>query len=177
MFLSYKPTPPLVHDRGGICIILRNESHRVLYRDTVTKTSERPFPGSQPIADRKGTVCVISRHELRACPYWQHAFASQHKDHRYYDLINETIHPEFKYLYFVLKNLQGEIRAVQPFFIIDQDILAGARPYLGQLIDVIRHQWSRFMFMKTIMVGCVAGEAQLDDGSDAERAANAELLA
>ena len=148
-----------------------------MYRDTVTKTSERPFPGSQPIADRKSTVCVISCHELRACPYWQHAFASQHKDHRYYDLINETIHPEFKYLYFVLKDAKGEIRAVQPFFIIDQDILAGGRPYLGHLIDVIRHQWSRFMFVKTLMVGCVAGEGQLDDGSDAERAANAELLA
>jgi predicted N-acyltransferase len=33
------------------------------------------------------------------------------------------------------------------------------------------------MIMKTMMVGCVAGEGQLDDGSDAERAANAELLA
>jgi hypothetical protein len=33
------------------------------------------------------------------------------------------------------------------------------------------------MFMKTMMVGCVASEAQLDDGSDAERAANAQLLA
>ena len=33
------------------------------------------------------------------------------------------------------------------------------------------------MFVKTLMVGCVAGEGQLDDGSDAERAANAELLA
>jgi len=45
------------------------------------------------------------------------------------------------------------------------------------LVDVIRHPWPRFMFMKTMMVGCVAGEAQLDGGSDAERAANAELLA
>ena len=99
---------------------------KVIAYCTVTKTSERPFPGSQPIADRKGTVCVISCHELRACPYWQHAFASQHKDHRYYDLINETIHPEFKYLYFVLKDATGKIRAIQPFFIIDQDILAGA---------------------------------------------------
>src|SRR5207244_1253669 len=35
----------------------------------------------------------------------------------------------------------------------------------------------RFMFVKAMMVGCVAGEAQLDDGSDAERAANAELFA
>jgi hypothetical protein len=29
----------------------------------------------------------------------------------------------------------------------------------------------------SMMVGCVAGEAQLDDGGDAERAVNAQLLA
>jgi hypothetical protein len=143
----------------------------------VAGTSETPLPGSQPIADQKGSVCVISSHELRTCPHWQHAFESQHKDHRYYDLINDTIHPEFKYLYFVLKDAQAEIRAVQPFFILDQDILAGVRPYLGHLIDVIRRRWSRFLFVQTLMVGCVAGEAQLDDGSEAERAANAEHLA
>jgi Acetyltransferase (GNAT) domain len=143
----------------------------------VAGTSETPLPVSQPIADQKGSVCVISSHELRTCPHWQHAFESQHKDHRYYDLINDTIHPEFKYLYFVLKDAQGEIRAVQPFFILDQDILTGVRPYLGHLIDVIRRRWSRFLFVKTLMVGCVAGEAQLDDGSEAERAANAEHLA
>jgi hypothetical protein len=143
----------------------------------VAGKSATPLPGSQPIADQKGSVCVISSHELRTCPHWQHAFESQHKDHRYYDLINDTIHPEFKYLYFVLKDAQGEIRAVQPFFILDQDILTGVRPYLGHLIDVIRRRWSRFLFVKTLMVGCVAGEAQLDDGSEAERAANAEHLA
>ena len=140
-------------------------------------TAKRLSRGAQPIADRTGTVRVISRDELRTCQHWQHAFASQNKDHRYYDLINDTIHPEFKYLYFELKDLRGKIRAVQPFFILDQDILVGVRPYLGHLIDIIRHHCPRFMFMKTMMIGCVAGEAQLDDGSDAERAVNAQLLA
>jgi len=148
-----------------------------LARCNVKVIAERSFQGDRAIADRKSSVCVISHRDLRACPYWQQAFSSQHKDHRYYDLLNDTIHPEFRYLYFALKNPNGDIRAVQPFFVLDQDILAGARPYLGRLIDVIRNQWSRFMCMKTMMVGCVAGEAQLDDGSDAERAANAVLLA
>jgi hypothetical protein len=71
-------------------------------------TAQRRLQDGQPVADRKGAVCVISRHELRTCPYWQRAFASQHKDHRYYDLINDTLHPEFDYLYFVLKDDQGE---------------------------------------------------------------------
>jgi hypothetical protein len=135
------------------------------------------FRAGRSIADRTGSVRVISRHELQTCQHWQRAFASRHKDHRYYDLINDTIHPEFDYLHFELKDVQGKVRAVQPFFILDQDILVGVRPYLGRLIDNIRGQWPRFMFMKTMMVGCVAGEAQLDDGSDAERVVNARLLA
>ena len=128
-------------------------------------------------ADRKAGVAVVSRHELRGSPHWQHAFASHHKDHRYYDLVDETIHPEFQYLYFVLRDPRGHITAVQPFFIIEQDILTGVRPYVGPAVDIVRKLWPRFMFMKSMMVGCVAGEAHLDDASDVERAANAELLA
>ena len=122
-------------------------------------------------------MAVVSRLELRCCPYWQHAFASQHKDHRYYDLIDETIHPEFQYLYFVMRDSRGRITAIQPFFIAEQDILTGVRPYVGRAVDLVRKLWPRFMFMKSMMVGCVAGEAHLDDASDIERATNAELLA
>jgi hypothetical protein len=114
---------------------------------------------------------------MRHCRHWQRAFASQHKDHRYYEVVNDTIHPEFDYLYFAVRNSRGEIQAIQPFFILNQDIMAGARPYFGRLIDVIRREWPRFMYMKTLMVGCVAGEAHLDGGNELIRAANADVLA
>ena len=120
---------------------------------------------------------IVARHYLQRCEHWQHAFASQHKDHRYYEIVADTLHSEFLYLFFTLRDEQGKIQAIQPFFILDQDILAGARPYVGRLLDVVRRQWPRFMFMKTMMVGCVAGEAHLDDGNDASRAAHAQLLA
>lgn len=126
---------------------------------------------------RSGSVDVVTRNQLRHCQHWQHAFASQHKDHRYYELVDDTINPEFKYLYFVIRDSQELVETVQPFFVLDQDILAGVRPYCGRLIDTIRLQWPRFMYMKTLMVGCAAGEAHLDDGSDFTRAASADLLA
>jgi Acetyltransferase (GNAT) domain len=122
-------------------------------------------------------VNVISRDQLRNCRHWQRAFASQHKDRRYYEIVEDTIHPEFDYWYFAIQDGHGEIRAIQPFFILDQDILAGVRPHFGFLTDAIRLQWPRFMFMKTMMVGCVAGEAHLDDGDDSTRAATARSLA
>jgi predicted N-acyltransferase len=139
--------------------------------------AEASSENCQHIGTQTAGVHVISRYQLQSCRHWQHAFASQHKDHRYYEIVHDTLHPEFNYLYFAFRDSRGEVRAVQPFFILDQDILAGARPYVGRLIDVARHHWPRFMYMRTMMVGCVAGEAHLDDGSDAARTANAELLA
>jgi Peptidogalycan biosysnthesis/recognition len=140
-------------------------------------TAAAAFADGEFIEDQVPRVDVISRHQVRSCQYWQRAFASQHKDHRYYEVVDDTIHPEFEYLYFAVRNSRGEIRAIQPFFILDQDIVAGARPYFGRLIDVIRREWPRFMYMKTMMVGCAAGEAHLDDGNELIRAANAEVLA
>jgi len=122
-------------------------------------------------------VEIISRCELQQCPQWRRSFASQHKDRRYYEVVEDTIHPEFRYLYFAARDCGGEIRAIQPFFVIDQDILAGARVYCGALIDAIRRLWPRFMVMKTMMIGCVAGEAHLDDASEVASVATTELLA
>jgi peptidoglycan biosynthesis/recognition FemAB-like protein len=122
-------------------------------------------------------VNVISREQLQNCRHWQRAFASQHKDRRYYEIVEDTIHPEFDYWYFAIQDGQGEIQAVQPFFILDQDILAGVHPNFGRLTDAIRLQWPRFMFIKTMMIGCVAGEAHLDDGDDSTRTATARSMA
>src|SRR5260370_10482416 len=120
-----------------------------------------------------GRVNVVSRRQLQNCPHWRRAFASQHKDRRFKD----TIHPEFDYWYFAIRNDQGEIQAIQPFFILDQDILAGIDPSFKGLVDSIRLRWPRFMFVKTMMVGCVAGEGHLDDGDNSTRAATARSLA
>jgi hypothetical protein len=133
--------------------------------------------GSQGVADQEGSVDVISGHHLQHCRHWKYAFASQHKDHRYYEIVADTLHPEFKYLYFAVRDAQGQIQAVQPFFILDQDILAGARPHIGHFLELVRRQCPRFLLMRTMMVGCVAGEAHIDDGNAATRVKYAQLLA
>jgi len=122
-------------------------------------------------------VDVISRVQLQSCQHWQRAFASQHKDHRYYEIVEDTIQPEFNYWYFAIRDHRGDAEAVQPFFILDLDILAGTHPQFGRLIDAIRRRWPRFMFMKAMMVGCAAGEAHLDATNDSARAAAAQSLA
>src|SRR5215468_1331001 len=146
-------------------------------RDESAATIPRPdlVVGRAPPYD-DGRVNVISRDQLRNCRHWQHAFASQHKDRRYYEIVEDTIHPEFDYWYFAIRDPEG-IQAIQPFFILDQDILAGVNPYFRRFAKAIRLQWPRFMFMKTMMVGCAAGEAHLDEGDGSTRAAIARSLA
>jgi len=119
---------------------------------------------------------VIGRDDLQRCPRWQVAFANERKDHRYYELVEDTLHPEFEYRYFVLRDAIGQISAVQPFFLLDQDLLVGLSPRYQVLIDAVRSMLPRLMRARTLMVGCVAGEGHLD-GDEACNAAGVELLA
>jgi len=118
----------------------------------------------------------MSRDEVMGCARWASAFAGKHKDHRYYELVEDTIQPDFVFRYFAIKDEDGSVRAVQPFFIIDQDLLLGTNTRLGGVIDFIRRLWPRFMKMRTLMVGCAAGEGHLD-GAEHLRRASAEILA
>src|SRR5262245_34102523 len=119
---------------------------------------------------------VIERDDLRQCPCWQVAFANERKDHRYYELVQDTLHPEFDYRYFIIQDAIGQVCAVQPFFLLDQDLLVGMSPRFGALVDAIRCMWPRLMRARTLMVGCVAGEGHLD-GDEVRYCAHAELLA
>lgn len=85
-----------------------------------------------------GSVEIIRRDQLARCCHWSHAFEHERKDYRYYEIVEDTILQGFEYGYFAIKDATGEVCAVQPFFILDQDLLAGVIPKIGNLIKVIR---------------------------------------
>ncbi|MGE0751767.1 MAG: GNAT family N-acetyltransferase [Variibacter sp.] len=120
---------------------------------------------------------VLTRAEVEALPVWRHAFAGQRKDSRYYALVEDTIHPEFRHRYCVVRDVRGEAIAVQPFFILDQDILAGSADGVSALVARARKIWPRFLTMRTVMVGSVAGEGHLDDDDHAAQRRHAPLIA
>src|SRR5262245_40947410 len=110
-----------------------------------------------------GSVETIRRDALARCHHWSHAFEHERKDYRYYEIVEDTILQGFEYRYFAIKDVNGEVCAVQPFFILDQDLLVGAVPKIGSLIKAIRRIWPRFMRLRVLMVGCAAGEGHLDN--------------
>lgn len=123
-----------------------------------------------------GRVALMTRAELAHCQCWGHAFAGQRKDHRYYELVEDTIQHGFEYRYLGIKDDHGGFAAVQPCFLVDQDLAVGIRARVGALIDAIRRVYPRFLRLRTLMVGCVAGEGHLD-GDASSMDANARLLA
>jgi hypothetical protein len=123
-----------------------------------------------------GNVEVMARADLATCSHWKDAFAAQRKDHRYYELVEDTIRQGFDYAYFAIKDGHGNVQAIQPFFILDQDVLAGANPKIRAIIQPVRLLWPRFLKMRTLMVGCAVGEGHLD-GDELSHGLNAQLLA
>src|SRR6266496_2004949 len=71
------------------------------------------------------SISVVSRAELSECAPWASTFADQRKDHRYYEILDDTLQGNFEYRYFAIVDGSGHVRAVQPFFLVDQDILEG----------------------------------------------------
>ncbi len=124
---------------------------------------------------RLGGVEVVSRAELAQHPEWRCAFAPWRKDRRYYELVEDTLSQGFEHRYFLIRDPRGAVRAVQPFILLDQDILEGV-PRAKPLAAAVRRLWPRFLTMRTLMVGCGAGEGRLD-GPPAAHAANARTLA
>jgi len=127
---------------------------------------------SSPVSG--GTVRIGSRSEISGSAHWQTAFAQERKDHRYYELVEDTIKENFKYGYFIIEGGHNVI-AIQPYFLVDQDLLAGINGHIKKLIAGVRRFWPRFMRARTLMVGCAAGEGRLD-GDERSQLVIAESL-
>ena len=123
-----------------------------------------------------GSLEIMSRPELAHCGHWRDAFADRRKDHRYYEIVEDTIRQGFDYRYFALKDKLGQVQAIQPFFILDQDLLAGTDSKTRAAVHCVRRAWPRFLKMRTLMVGCAVGEGHLD-GDELSHSINAGLLA
>ena len=125
--------------------------------------------------DQTYSIALASRSELAHHPRWRTAFAGERKDHRFYEIAEDTIREGFDYRYFILKDHSGAAVAIQPCFFLDQDLLQGAGSAIRMLAKVARAVWPRFMFIRTLMVGCTAGEGHIDSSDNRANSLMASL--
>jgi predicted N-acyltransferase len=119
------------------------------------------IPGVSSARRESFSITVVSRAELSGCAPWTSTFADQRKDYRYYEILDDTLRGNFEYRYFAIVDDNGDVRAIQPFFLVDQDILEGLGPERIHWISFVRRFYPRFLKLRALMVGCSAGEAHL----------------
>jgi predicted N-acyltransferase len=108
-----------------------------------------------------GVARISSLAELQNCDAWKRAYQDKCKDHRYYEIVDETLEGDFEHHYLILKDNSGNVRAVQPVFFVRQNLIEGIRGKIRSVVDRVRKKLPRFLTMRVLMVGCAAGAGDL----------------
>src|SRR5437667_472138 len=128
------------------------------------------MPPGDAIPFPQGAAKVVTLAELQDCEAWKRAFQNQCKDHRYYEIVEETLHCGFEHYYLLLEDNSGNVRAIQPMFFVRQNLIEGVPGKVRSIVDGIRKFFPRFLTMRVLMVGCAAGTGDLgacDEQDDA----------
>ena len=83
------------------------------------------MPTNQNIPFANGIARVLSRADLAGCDAWQHAFAGKTKDHRFYEIVADTLDSKFEHRYLLLEDRKGTVRGIQPVFFVQQNLVEG----------------------------------------------------
>jgi hypothetical protein len=113
-----------------------------------------------------GRAVVAHRVPLNDRAVWETGLEGAANDHRYYDLTHEALQHQFVHRYLLLKDNTGTTRAVQPFFLVHQDILVGMPAFVTRMVEKVREKFPSALKLRTLMVGCSAGEGQLVTDSE-----------
>jgi hypothetical protein len=105
-----------------------------------------------------GVAKILTPDAVRQLPAWPRAFTHLAKDHRYYEIVDETLSRDFEFQYLVLERKGEGVVGVQPFFFLEQDIFATAHDSLRHIAHFVRRILPRFFLPKILMAGCAAGE-------------------
>ena len=92
---------------------------------------------------------------------WVAGFEGYPVDHRYYELVHESLKDQFAHYYLLLKDAGGVTRAIQPFLIVSQDLATGTPSVFRSLLTPIRRRFQGFLKVRMLMVGCSAGEGDI----------------
>ena len=148
-------------------------------QDPVSSSLASPSLASPSLASPSLAACrltVACREDLQHHPVWHSTFCGLRKDHRYYEIIEESLRDRFDYGYFVIEDASGCAAAIQPYFLLDQDLLEGIA-LLQKPARLLRSLFPRFMKLRTLMVGCSAGEGHIAGSDSMPPQQVAEVLA
>src|SRR5438094_88211 len=134
------------------------------------------MPTGNIIPFAQGVAKVVTRTELQNCDTWKRALQDKCKDHRYYEIVDETLDGNFEHHYLILEDNSRDVRGVQPVFFVRQNLIEGVRGKIRSVVDRVRKKFPRFLTMRVLMVGCAAGAGDLGACDEEDEAWAAKAL-
>jgi len=126
--------------------------------------------GDGTIEFPEGRVRILTRGELQNCAAWQRALQNRCHDHRYYEIVEDTLlRNEFEHRYLLVEDSSGHARAVQAVFFVRQNLVEGVPGMIRTSVDAVRKIFPRFLTMRVLMVGCAAGTGDLGACDDKDQ--------
>jgi predicted N-acyltransferase len=107
-----------------------------------------------------GVARILAREDLNNIDAWQYAFAGKAKDHRFYEIVADTLDSKFEHHYLLLEDRAGNVRGIQPVFFVQQNLVEGILA-LRAAVEKIRQRFPQFLTMRLLMIGNAAGEGHL----------------
>jgi predicted N-acyltransferase len=116
---------------------------------------------SHTIEFAQGVAKVSQLRDLQNGDAWRQALQRKCKDYRYYEIVEETLECGFEHQYLLLEDTSDNVRAIQPVFFVQQNLVEGVPGKIRSIVDGIRKVFPRFLTMRVLMVGCGAGTGDL----------------
>src|SRR5437870_12827627 len=122
----------------------------------------RPRPPVSEFQITRGKVSVYRTSSDIPSEIWRRVLSGHSKDHRYYRIIEETLAGQFDHAYLVMRDIVGARLAVQPVFLVKQDILDGLPARVHALFAWPRRFFPSWLRLGMLVAGCSAGDGALD---------------
>ena len=135
------------------------------------------MPAANKISFPEAVTKAVALTDVQNCEAWKRAFQNRCKDHRYYEIAEETLRNDFEHHYLRVEDPSGNIRSIQPVFFVRQNLVEGVLGKIRSVVEIIRKIFPRLLTMRVLMVGCAAGTGDLGscDENDEAWVANALL--
>src|SRR5260370_22513445 len=100
----------------------------------------------------QGIAKIVTGAELLSCDAWPRAFRDKYKDHRFYEIIQQTLAQDFEYRYLLMEDESGEVPAIQPVFFVRQNLVDVVPGKVRSMVYLVPKQFPCFLTMRVLSV-------------------------
>jgi hypothetical protein len=114
-----------------------------------------------PLAFSAGTAYIADLSVIRTVDEWSQLWPGERHNHRFFEIVDQTITGEIEYFYLIVEDEFGNVRGIQPVFTSSQKVLGGVNGRLRPIAERLERIVPRLVEYRTLWAGSPVGEGVL----------------